>query len=247
MKSAAKFEIGRAQQCLDWIEAVVERNIEYPEGDGVRDQNEFGAVLKNGHLLCEVINKLRPGSVKKINTMNAPFKQRENIELFLKGCESYGLVPQDLFQVNDLYEQKNLYMVVDNLYALGGLAQRQGFDGPVIGKKMATQNKRDFDDATMKAGQSVIGLQYGSNKGASQAGMTAYGTGRQIRPEDLEKNLWRKKKNEKSLTHTQSANIKKTLLHRKIYPLKNVFNIKKKNQGDENKQINKQTSNVPNK
>ena len=74
-------------------------------------------------------------------------------------------------------------MVVDNLYALGGLAQRQGFDGPVIGKKMATQNKRDFDDATMKAGQSVIGLQYGSNKGASQAGMTAYGTGRQIRPE----------------------------------------------------------------
>jgi len=184
MKSAAKFEIGRAQQCLDWIEAVVERNIEYPEGDGVQDQNEFGAVLKNGHLLCEVINKLRPGSVKKINTMNAPFKQRENIELFLKGCESYGLVPQDLFQVNDLYEQKNLYMVVDNLYALGGLAQRQGFDGPVIGKKMATQNKRDFDDATMKAGQSVIGLQYGSNKGASQAGMTAYGTGRQIRPED---------------------------------------------------------------
>ena len=76
-------------------------------------------------------------------------------------------------------------MVVDNLYALGGLAQRQGFDGPVIGKKMATQNKRDFDDATMKAGQSVIGLQYGSNKGASQAGMTAYGTGRQIRPEGI--------------------------------------------------------------
>jgi hypothetical protein len=84
--------------------------------------------------------------------------------------------------------QKNLYMVVDNLYALGGLAQRQGFDGPVIGKKMATQNKRDFDDATMKAGQSVIGLQYGSNKGASQAGMTAYGTGRQIRPEGETKN-----------------------------------------------------------
>ena len=66
--------------------------------------------------------------------MNAPFKQRENIEMFLKACESYGLVPQDLFQVNDLYEQKNLYMVVDNLHALGGLAQRQGFSGPVIGK-----------------------------------------------------------------------------------------------------------------
>ena len=34
-----------------------------------------------------------------------------------------------------------------------------------------------------QAGQSVIGLQYGSNKGASQAGMTPYGASRQIRPE----------------------------------------------------------------
>jgi hypothetical protein len=53
----------------------------------------------------------------------------------------------------------------------------------VLGVRIATQNKRDFDEATMLAGKSVIGLQYGSNKGASQAGMTAYGTGRQIRPE----------------------------------------------------------------
>ncbi len=47
--------------------------------------------------------------------------QRENIELYLKGCESFGLKAQDLFQVNDLYENKNLYMVVDNLYCLGGM------------------------------------------------------------------------------------------------------------------------------
>ena len=40
--------------------------------------------------------------------------------MFLKGCEAYGLKPQDLFQVNDLYEAKNPYMVVDNLFTLGG-------------------------------------------------------------------------------------------------------------------------------
>jgi len=187
MKSAAKFSLERAQECLDWIEAVTERKIDYPEGEGVRDQNDFGAVLKNGQILCELVNKLQPGSVKKVNTMNAPFKQRENIEMYLKGCEAYGLVAQDLFQVNDLYENKNLYMVVDNLYAVGGLAQRNGFDGPILGKKMATENKRAFDEATLKAGQAVIGLQYGSNQGASQKGMTAYGTGRQIRPDELQK------------------------------------------------------------
>ena len=68
-------------------------------------------------------------------------------------------------------------------YFISTLAQRNGYHGPVIGKKMATENKRAFDESVMKAGQSVIGLQYGSNKGASQAGMTAYGTGRQIRPD----------------------------------------------------------------
>ena len=40
--------------------------------------------------------------------------------MFLKGCEAYGLKAQDLFQVNDLYENKNLYMIVDNIFLLGG-------------------------------------------------------------------------------------------------------------------------------
>lgn len=104
--------------------------------------------------------------------------------MYLKGCESFGLKTQDLFQVNDLYEQKNLYMVVDNLFTLGGMAQKQGLEGiPQLGVRVATENKREFTQEALKAGQSVIGLQYGSNKGASQAGMTAYGTGRQIRPD----------------------------------------------------------------
>ena len=69
------------------------------------------------------------GSVKKINTLKAPFKQRENIEFYLKACASYGLKEQDLFQVNDLYENKNLYMVVDNLYSLGGMVRMNDKEG----------------------------------------------------------------------------------------------------------------------
>jgi len=184
LKAQAKFDLGKAQQALEWIERLTEKQIEY-NGSQLTDSEEFGAILKNGHLLCETINRLRPGTIKKINTLKAPFKERENIELYLKGCESYGLKTTDLFQVNDLYEAKNLYIVVDNLFALGGMAQKVGFEGPPLGARVAQQNKREFDDNVLKAGQSVIGLQYGSNKGASQAGMTAYGTGRQIRPDEL--------------------------------------------------------------
>lgn len=103
--------------------------------------------------------------------------------MYLKGCEAYGLKTQDLFQVNDLFEAKNLYMIVDNITTLGGMAQKVGFSGPALGVRVATANKREFTEEQLKAGQNVIGLQYGSNKGASQAGMTSYGTGRQIRPE----------------------------------------------------------------
>merc|ERR1711874_276011 len=162
MKSQAKFSPERAKECVDWIEEVIGSKLEME----VKDQVDFGTVLKDG-------------SVKKINTMKAPFKQRENIEMYLKACAAYGLKEQDLFQVNDLYENKNLYMVVDNLYNLGGMTQKNGWDGPVLGVKQATENKRQFDDEVLKAGQSMIGLQYGTNKGASQAGMTPYGASRQ--------------------------------------------------------------------
>ena len=51
---------------------------------------------------------------------------------------------------------------------------------PILGPKESTAQKRDFSEDTLQDGKNVIGLQMGSNRGATQAGMTAYGTGRQI-------------------------------------------------------------------
>lgn len=48
-----------------------------------------------------------------------------------------------------------------------------------MGPKPADENKREFSDETIAAGQSVIGLQAGSNKGATQAGQNM-GAGRKI-------------------------------------------------------------------
>ena len=50
-----------------------------------------------------------------------------------------------------------------------------------IAPKEASENPREFSEDQLKEGKKVIGLQMGSNKGASQAGQTAYGLGRQIR------------------------------------------------------------------
>ena len=68
------------------------------------------------------MSKIAAASINYSHTLLS-FVQRENIELYLKGCESYGLKTIDLFQVNDLYEAKNLYTVVDNIFALGGMVR----------------------------------------------------------------------------------------------------------------------------
>ncbi|XP_071438817.1 myophilin-like isoform X1 [Hetaerina americana] len=187
LKSHAKFNMERALEAVKWIEEMLGRPLDMPKPElRMRDQFDFAFALKDGVALCQLINGLHPGAVKKINTMGGAFKERENVEMFLKGCIAYGLKSQDLFQVNDLYEHKNLYMVVDCLFALGGMAQKKHFQGPVLGVKVADENKRVFTAEQLAESNKIIGLQYGSNRGASQSGMTAFGNTRQILPDARE-------------------------------------------------------------
>ncbi len=74
---------------------------------------------------------------------------------------------------------------MNGIVALSRKANKNGFAGPTIGPKEAAENRREFTEDQLKEGQKVIGLQMGSNKGASQAGATPYGLGRQIEKTNL--------------------------------------------------------------
>jgi len=126
-------------------------------------------ILKDGVILCQLVNVTRPGIVKKIHTNCTAFKQMENIGNFLKACESMGCKRSDLFQTVDLYEAANITQVVNGICALGRRVCYY-YDGPGLGPEEATENKREFTEKQLRAGEGVIGLQAGSNKGASQAG-----------------------------------------------------------------------------
>ncbi|XP_013387823.1 muscle-specific protein 20-like [Lingula anatina] len=169
----------QALEALAWIEAVTGRPL-LENGMSYKDQFEVMQVLKDGEALCELVNAIAPGIVKKINRSKLAFKQMENIELFLTACKQLGMKDVDVFQTQDLYEGKNMYIVINCIHILGSLAQKHDFQGPVIGVKLADMNKRNFGEEKLKAGQHVIGLQMGTNKGASQAGMTAYGMTRHM-------------------------------------------------------------------
>ncbi|XP_022327690.1 muscle-specific protein 20-like [Crassostrea virginica] len=155
-----------------WIEAVLETELVPGEDpNSPLGEIKFQGALKNGVVLCKLMNAIKPGSIRKINENNMAFKMMENIESFLKAAENYGCKKIDLFQVVDLYERQNMTQVVNGIYALGRVTQKNGFQGPSLGPKEADSNPRNFNDDILKAGQTVIGLQAGSNRGASQSGM----------------------------------------------------------------------------
>ncbi|KAM6128804.1 LOW QUALITY PROTEIN: calponin-3 [Phoenicopterus ruber ruber] len=168
-KIALKYDPQIEEDLRNWIEEVT----------GLSIGANFHLGLNDGIILCELI-KAQPGSVKKINQSKLNWHQLENIGNFIT-IQVYGMKPHDIFEANDLFENGNMTQVQTTLVALAGLAKTKGFHTTIdIGVKYAEKQARSFDAGKLKAGQSVIGLQMGTNKCASQAGMTAYGTRRHL-------------------------------------------------------------------
>ncbi|KAL7643375.1 UNVERIFIED_CONTAM: hypothetical protein RMT77_006667 [Armadillidium vulgare] len=139
-------------------------------------------VLKDGVILCNLMNKLSPGSVKKIQTSGGSFKLMENIQRFQQAVKAYGLPQEEIFQTADLFEKRNIPQVFLSLYALGRQTQKHPeWTGPTLGPKMAEAQKKEWDEEQqrlLRDGQ--IGLQMGYNKGANQAGQGAFGNTRHM-------------------------------------------------------------------
>jgi len=181
-KVAAKYSVEDEQEIVAWLCDMT--RAAPPEEQG---PEAFKTWLKDGTILCALMDILQPGVCKKPHDVSKIRlqalrinKENENISFFLEAAEKYGVPRHNLFQTVDLAEGQNLAQVQTGLYNVGSTAQKKGYNGPVIGAKMSEKNERNFDEETMKAGQNIIGLQMGTNQGASQKGMSPYGLGRQM-------------------------------------------------------------------
>lgn len=151
-------------QALDWVEANL--------GEPVDRKTPYEDVLRDGIILCNLMNKLMPGCIKKIDKKGGGFALMQNIERFQEAAKKYGVPVNEVFQTVDLWERKNIPQVTLCIHALGRVAQtRPDYTGPVLGPKMAEKQSREFTEDQLREGRNVISLQYGSNKGASQAGL----------------------------------------------------------------------------
>lgn len=70
---ASKRNPEQEREAQEWIESVLGKK--FPPGEVFED------VLKDGQVLCHVMNKLSPGSIPKINTSGGQFKMMENINV----------------------------------------------------------------------------------------------------------------------------------------------------------------------
>mmetsp|Transcript_9730 Transcript_9730/g.14724 ORF Transcript_9730/g.14724 Transcript_9730/m.14724 type:complete len:164 (-) Transcript_9730:76-567(-) len=121
-KHAAKYDVEMEHALRTWMEAAVGR----PIGE------DFHESLKDGVFLCDLLNKIHPGAVKKVNKMKMPFMMMENLQNFTQGCRHIGVKECDLFAVVDLYEKKNLTLVIQGLYAVARAAPKNGFTHPAF-------------------------------------------------------------------------------------------------------------------
>lgn len=167
----SKYNDDIAKETLEWI-----RKLTGEPANTSGDLENVYEVLKDGTLLCKLVNAIQEGSVKKVNQSTMAFKCMENINAFLEAVKKLGVPPQETFQTIDLWEKQNLYSVIICLQSLGRKASNYG--KPSIGPKEADKNVREFSEEQLKAGQNVISLQYGTNKG-QQSGIS-FGNRRQI-------------------------------------------------------------------
>jgi len=161
-------------EILKWVGEVL--------GETWGDGEDMAAVLKDGTVLCRLMNCIKPNSVKKYKETGTPFMLMENIQAFLGAARKYGVPDSELFQTADLYERRNIPQVVLCLFSLGRLTQHhQDYTGPAIGPKMSTKNERNFSEEQIRRNRdAVIGLQAGTNIGATQSGSGGMGNTRHM-------------------------------------------------------------------
>ncbi|KAI9467967.1 MAG: calponin homology domain-containing protein [Benjaminiella poitrasii] len=81
--------------------------------------------LRDGVLLCNLVNKIQPGTVKQIGYKDLSFVKMDNISRFLQGAKKLGLNNAQLFETIDLFEAKDMTAVVHTILSLSRLSEKQ--------------------------------------------------------------------------------------------------------------------------
>eukprot|EP01114_Cavostelium_apophysatum_P018858 TRINITY_DN5926_c0_g2_i1.p1 TRINITY_DN5926_c0_g2~~TRINITY_DN5926_c0_g2_i1.p1 ORF type:complete len:346 (+),score=104.46 TRINITY_DN5926_c0_g2_i1:56-1039(+) len=115
-----------------WLEDILKEKL-VPSDD-------LGNALKSGVYLCKAIQKLQPELIKKINLENdakTNYKALENIDTFINACVQLGMRREHTFLPIDLYEKKNIPLVVKCIFSLASTLEKKGITKGIEGNSLA--------------------------------------------------------------------------------------------------------------
>uniref|UniRef100_A0A3B1IU30 LIM domain 7a n=1 Tax=Astyanax mexicanus TaxID=7994 RepID=A0A3B1IU30_ASTMX len=144
-----------------WMEAVTKKKF---------GSCSFRSSLENGVLLCDLVNKIKPGIIRRVNRHSTPIAGLDNVNIFLKACGKLGLKEAQLFHPGDLQDlstrvtvkhqetSRRLKNVLITIYWLGRKAQVDpAYNGPYLNLKafeglLGTTLYKALDDCTSLRG-----------------------------------------------------------------------------------------------
>jgi len=160
----SKYNVDLENEARSFIEGTLHHSL--PPGS-------FAHILKDGKILCQIINALEPHHIT-ISNGHGPFNHMENIGNFLNAASGLlGIPSNELFQTVDLYEEKNIPQVIDAIFAVSRHAQKKGYNVKLIGKKLPDKHEVHFTPEQLA--HTETSWQYGYTGGANQSHMV-FGT-----------------------------------------------------------------------
>ena len=98
--------------------------------------------IRDGVILCDLLNVIKPGSCKKYKKSKIAFVARSNIQIFILAMNRIKLSNDHLFETRDLFDQQDLDAVVRSIYHLSNIAKKiDSFHGPFIDSEEVIKHK----------------------------------------------------------------------------------------------------------
>jgi len=107
-KQASKYDSKLEDKARAYIEKKTGKKLE----------GTLQEALKDGVILADLANSIQSGLVTGVKHATLAFKQMENIGKFLSALPSLGIKVTDSFMTVDLYEGKNIPLVIDTILVL---------------------------------------------------------------------------------------------------------------------------------